>query len=271
MIGEKLKQQLVIDNKPGGNTVIATQAAATAAPDGYTVFFTDLSLLSYNAYMYKQQPYDLARDFLPVASVAAIPLGLAVNASVPVNNLKEFIAYATAHPDKLNYASAASGGLPHLGMENLKAAYGLQLTHVPYKGAAAAITDIVGGQVQAMFNDVSTAVQYVGTGKLKVLAISGDQRIPKLPDVPTFAQLGAPELSVAALMGFVVPAKTPQAVIDRLAAAVREASASPQIAEYLQSNNLVPKVASGAEVQAAIDAEQKKWRPLVTRLNLRVD
>jgi len=271
VMSDKLGQQIVVDNKPGANTLIATQAAATAPPDGYTIFFMDLSLLSYNAYLYKQQPYELTRDFVPVTSVAEIPLGLAVNNFVPANNVKEFIAYAKANPGKMNYSSTASGGLPHLAMENLKSVAGIEMTHVPYKGAAAAITDMIGGQVQAMFNDVSTSVQYVNAGRMKVLAISGDKRMPRMPDVPTFAELGMPKLSTAAFMGIVAPARTPPAAIARLDAAIREASKSPAVVEYLQTNNLVPRVTSGAELGGIMATEQKKWRELVTRLDLKVD
>ncbi|MDQ8030772.1 MAG: tripartite tricarboxylate transporter substrate binding protein [Bordetella sp.] len=271
VMSEQLGQQVVVDNKPGANTLIATQMAATAPPDGYTIFFMDLSLLSYNAYLYKQQPYELTRDFVPVTSVAEIPLGLAINNHVPASNVKEFIAYAKANPGKLNYSSTASGGLPHLAMENFKSVTGIEMTHVPYKGAAAAITDMIGGQVQAMFNDVSTSVPYVTSGRMKVLAISGDKRMPRMPDVPTFAELGMPKLSTAAFMGIVAPAKTPPAIIARLDAAIREASKNPQVVDYLQTNNLVPRVTSGAELSGIMTAEQKKWRELVTKLDLKVD
>ena len=271
VMGEQLGQQVVVDNKPGGNTLIATQNVSSAAADGYTLLFTDMSLLSYNAYLYKQPPYDLARDFVPVSSVAEIPLGLAVNNQVPAANIAELIAYAKANPRKLNYATTASGGLPHLAMENFKASTGTDLVHVPYKGAAAAITDIIGGQVQVMFNDVSTAIQYVSAGKLKVLALSGDKRSPKLPDVPTFAEIGKPELGVSVLMGILAPAKTPPAVVERLNAAVRAAAASPQVSEYLQTNNLTPRTITGEQLKTSIAGEEKKWRALVAKLNLSVD
>ena len=268
---EQLGQPVVVDNKPGGNTLIATQNVATSPADGYSLLFTDMSLLSYNAHLYKQPPYDLARDFVPVSSVAEIPLGLAVNTQVPAANLAELIAYAKANPRKLNYATTASGGLPHLAMENLKATTGTDMVHVPYKGAAAAITDIIGGQVQVMFNDVSTAIQYVSAGKLKVLALSGEKRSPKLPDVPTFAELGKPELGVSVLMGILAPAKTPPAVVERLNAAVRAAAGSAQVTDYLQTNNLTPRTIAGDALKTSIAAEEKKWRALVTKLNLSVD
>jgi tripartite-type tricarboxylate transporter receptor subunit TctC len=271
VLGEKLKQQVLVENKPGGNTIIATQFVAGAPADGTTLFFTDMSLLSYNAYLYKQAPYDLARDFAPVSSVAEIPLALAVNGSVPSNTMKDFVAYAKANPGKLNYATTASGGLPHLGMENLKAVTGIDLTHVPYKGAADAIKDMVGGQVQVMFNDVSTSAQFVATGKMKVLAMSGSRRAPKLPDVPTFNELGYPNLNVRALMGIVVPAKTPRPVVEKLTVAIREAAASPQITEYLQTNNIGANVTSGADLKTLMDSEEHKWRDLVKKLNLSVD
>jgi tripartite-type tricarboxylate transporter receptor subunit TctC len=270
-IGDKLGEGVVVENKPGGNTLIATQVVAASPPDGYTIFFMDLSLLSYNAYLYKQPPYDLTRDFVPVTSVAEIPLGLAISSTVPANNVKEFIAYAKSHPNQLNYASTASGGLPHLGMENFKAVTGTEVIHVPYKGASAAITDLIGGQVQVMFNDISTSVQYISTGKMKVLAVSGDKRMDKLPDVPTFAELGMPALSVSAFMGIVAPKKTPPEIVARLDAAIRAASKDPQIAEYMKTNNLVPRVTSGAELSGIMAAEQQKWRGLVSKLSLTID
>lgn len=270
-MGASLGQQVVVDNKPGGNTLIATQAAAAAPADGYTIFFTDLSFLSYNAYLYKQQPYDLNRDFVPVTAVAEIPLGLAINSFVPANNLKDFLVYAKANPGKLNYSSTATGSLPHLAMENLKSTSSIEMTHVPYKGAAAAITDMIGGQVQAMFNDVSTSVQYVTSGRMKVLAVSGDKRIPRLPDVPTFSELGMTQLNAIVLMGIVAPARTPADVVAKLDGAIREASRSAAVGEYLQTNNFVSRVTSGRELGANMVSEQKKWRDLVTRLDLKID
>jgi tripartite-type tricarboxylate transporter receptor subunit TctC len=271
VLGEKLQQSVIVDNRPGANTLIATQIVASAPADGYTLFFTDLSLLSYNSSLYKQQTYDLARDFVPVASVADIPLGLAVNGFVPANNVQEFIAYAKANPGKLNYATTASGGLPHLGMENFKALTGTEMTQVPYKGAAAAITDMIGGQVQVMFNDISTSVQYTKTGKMKVLAISGDKRMAKIPDVPTFAELGYKNLNVAALMGFVAPAKTPPAILEKLNLAIRDAVNNPQVVAYMNTNDLVIHPTSGAELSAIMTSQGTKWRELVKRLNITVD
>jgi len=271
VLGDKLKQTVLVENKPGGNTVIATQYVAGATADGTTLFFTDLSLLSYNASLYKQAPYDLARDFVLLSSVAEIPLALAVNSQVPPSTMKDFVAYAKANPGKLNYATTAIGGLPHLGMENLKAATGIDLVHVPYKGASDAIKDMLGGQVQVMFNDVSTSSQYVAAGKMKVLAMSGSRRAQKLPDVPTFAELGYDNLNVRALMGIVAPVKTPRAVVDKLTAAIREAAATPQISEYLQTNNLGANVTSGADLKTLMDSESHKWRDLVKKLNLSFD
>jgi tripartite-type tricarboxylate transporter receptor subunit TctC len=271
VLSDKLKQQVLVENKPGGNTIIATQFVAAAPADGSTLFFTDLSLLSYTAHLYKQAPYDLARDFAPVSSVAEIPLALAVNGQVPPSTMKDFVAYAKANPGKLNYATTASGGLPHLGMENLKAVVGIDLTHVPYKGAADAIKDMVGNQVQVMFNDISTSAQFVATGKMKVLAMSGSRRAPKLPDVPTFNELGYPNLNVRALMGIVVPAKTPRPVVEKLTVAIREAAASQQISDYLQTNNIASNVTAGADLKTLMDSEERKWRDLVKKLNLSVD
>ena len=270
-LAKVLKQQIIVENKAGANTLIGTQAVAHAAPNGSTLFFTDLSLLSYNAYLYKKPPYNLARDFTPVASVAAIPLGLAINGALPANTLDEFIAYAKANPGKLNYASAASGGLPHLGMENFKAETGIEMTHVPYKGGVAAITDLIGGRVQAMLNDVSTSVGYSREGKMKVLAISGDKRMPKLSQVPTFAELGHANLAVSAIMGIVAPAGTPPEVVRTLEGAIRVAANDPEVKEYLASNNLAMQLSTGGKLKETMQAEEKRWRTLVARLGITVD
>ena len=235
VMSDKLGQQIVVDNKPGANTLIATQAAATAPPDGYTIFFMDLSLLSYNAYLYKQQPYELTRDFVPVTSVAEIPLGLAVNNFVPANNVKEFIAYAKANPGKMNYSSTASGGLPHLAMENLKSVAGIEMTHVPYKGAAAAITDMIGGQIDMFFATASPLVPQVQQGQLRVLALTGSQRSPILPDVPTFKELGI-DMTMTQWYGLAAPAGTPPEVVKALSDSLSRALKDPSVQNAIRKD-----------------------------------
>ena len=271
VMSDKLGQQIVVDNKPGANTLIATQAAATAPPDGYTIFFMDLSLLSYNAYLYKQQPYELTRDFVPVTSVAEIPLGLAVNNFVPANNVKEFIAYAKANPGKMNYSSTASGGLPHLAMENLKSVAGIEMTHVPYKGAAAAITDMIGGRGSGMFLNQDSLLPQVKAGKLRALAVASAQRNPAYPDTPTVAESGYPGFAAESWFGLSAPAKTPPAVIQRLNQATVKALASPDIRQKLESVGFVVVGDDPKAFSAFVESEITKWGAAAKASGARMD
>lgn len=214
-------QQVIVDNRPGGNEVIAASQVAKAAGDGYTLMLATDPTLSLNPYLFQKLSYDPFKDFTPITRVAISNMALVVSNSVPANTLKDFVAYVRANPDKVSYGSSGVGNGTHLSMAWFAKENQLNMMHVPYKGLAPALQDMLGGQVQATIGAVSVVMPFVESGKIKVLAISGDKRAQSLPNVPTFAQAGFPTMQASFYYGLIAPSGLPAAIRDKVAADVR--------------------------------------------------
>ena len=220
VLGERLSQRLgqpvLVDNRPGGGTILAAEQAARATPDGYTLMVTTDATLSVNPYLYSKLPYDPVKDFAPITQLVLLNQLLLANPAVPANSLKELIAYAKAHPGKLNYASYGSGSQPHLAMEMLKSQAGIDIVHVPYKGIPQAVPAAIAGEVQLTFSGAASSQAYLKAGRLKALAVGGKNRLALLPDVPTFAEAGFPDVPANAWFGLFAPAATPRDIVIKL-------------------------------------------------------
>jgi tripartite-type tricarboxylate transporter receptor subunit TctC len=269
-MAEELRQPFVIENRGGAGGVIATDATAKAPPDGYTLLLTSPNH-TINAALAQKLPYDTEKDFAAVAMVAEAPELLVSHPAAPFSNFAGFLGYAKANPGKLNYASAGNGTLPHVTMELLLRGFGLAVAHIPYRGAAPAMTDLLAGQVQLKLDTVATAASHVAAGRLRALAYAGRTRAKLMPDVPTIAELGLPGYEGVLWMGLIAPARTPQPAIDRLAAAVKRAVASPDLAERLQRDGIDPIGGSPAEFAALIQREIAQWRALAKSASITLD
>ena len=219
-IGERLSkswgQPVVVENKPGANTIVAADAAAKAAPDGHTIFMTTDATFSINPHLYKKLPYDPERDFMPVTMLVLLQQMMVAHPSVPANTLAELVDYAKKNPGKLNYASYGSGSQPHLSGEMLKHKAGIDLVHVPYKGISLAVPAVIAGEVQLTFSGIASGMGPLKAGRIKALAIGGKARSPLLPQLPTFAELGYPEVETHAWFGWFLPAGSPNEAVARI-------------------------------------------------------
>ncbi len=270
-LSESLGQQVVVENRPGAGGTVGSDSAAKSAADGYTLLYGSTSTLAIAPSIYRNLPYDPRTAFVPVTRVSSGAILIAVNAQVPANTLKEFIALAKAKPGQLNYGSAGSGTPPHLAGELFKTVAGVDLVHVPYKGGAPAINDLAGGQVQAIFEGLPSLLPFIRGGKVRALAISGARRDPALPDVPTTAEAGLPELQASFWSGLVAPAGTPEAIVSRLNAATLEALATPEVRETLTRQGLEAAGTSPQEFRKFIDAEIEKWGRVAKASGAKVD
>ena len=232
--GERLGTQFIVENRAGGGTIIGTEAVARAAPDGYTLLFTNPALPA-SAVLNDKLPFDPVQSFAPVGLFASSYNVLVVHPSLPVKTLKEFVALATAKPAQLNYASAGNGSAIHLAMVAFESTAAIQLVHVPYKGAAPAMTDVLGGQVSIMFSTAPPAVEYIRAGKLRALGVSSAKRLPALPNVPTIAESGYPGFEVNNWLGIVAPAQTPREIIARLNSEMNAILALADVRERITS------------------------------------
>jgi tripartite-type tricarboxylate transporter receptor subunit TctC len=258
----ELKQPVVFDNKAGAATVIGTETVASAQADGYTLLFTS-SAFTANASLMKKLPYDPLRSFAPIGSAALHPFVLVAHPSLPVKSLKELIEYAKQNPGKLSYASVGAGSSQHLGMELLKRMAGIDIVHVPYKGSAPAMTDLLGGQVQLMFNGVSPTLPHIRSGKLKVLATDSDRRVPLLPDVPTVAEAGVPGYKITTWSGLLAPSGVPADVRSVLVAAWARTMAQPEVQKELSERGLVPHALAPAQFAQLLKEDKDEWARLV--------
>jgi len=252
-------QQFYVDNKPGASGSIATQMAMQSPPDGYTLLVSSSGVLAVNPHLFTKLAYDPVKDFVPVAGIGVVPLVLVANNQFPVANLKELVAAAKAKPGVINYASSGIGITNHLVMSMFLSASGVNMTHVPYKGGPPALTDLMGGQVQVMFETSVAALPFVKQGRLRALAVSSLERVPAAPDVPTVAEQGFPGFSGVPWVSLMAPAGTPKPIVDKLHAEVNRILQTPAMRDTFAAQGVVPMVMTQPEPSAFIKAEISKW------------
>jgi tripartite-type tricarboxylate transporter receptor subunit TctC len=268
---ELMGQQVVIDNKAGGNSGIGAEIVAKAPADGYTLLFTNDATFVLNPVLFSSLPYDANKDFVPVATVAYLNLGLAVSSTLPVNSFSELVAYTRARSGKLSYGSYGVGSQAHLMGEMYKKISGTDLVHVPYKGSAQAVADVIGGQVLFTFPALTTVQGFLKADKVRMLAISGDKRSPLLPDVPTFAEVGYKDMDIGAWYAFLAPAGTPRDVVNRLNTAVAKLLGNREFIAQLVSQGMMPMTLSPEQISAQIRSETARMSRIVKASGARVD
>lgn len=269
-LGTKLGQTIVVDNRPGASGVIGAGAVAKAAPDGYTLLL-DATAHSVNPSLQPKLPYDTAKDFAPISLVVLVPNLLVVPPSSPFNSPKDIVARAKATPGKLTYASAGSGTAQHLAAELFRQQSGLNMLHVPYKGGAPALSDLMGGQVDMMFSNMAASYPLVSGKKLKVLATTGAKRSPALPDVPTIAESGLPGYQVYEWNGLFAPAGTSVDIIDKINKATIEVLTQPAVKERLAAIGAEASGDKPQEFRKFLDAEREKWATVIKQGNIRAE
>lgn len=261
-LSERLGQQFVIENKPGAGNNIATESVINSAPDGYTLLF--INPANYiNASLYANLKFNVIRDIAPIASFNRVPNVMTVNKDVPVKTPAEFIAYVKANPGKVNLASSGNGTSVHLSGEMFMSMTGAKMTHVPYRGAAPALTDLIGGQVQVMFANMPGTLQHVKTGRLRVLAVTSEKRSPLLPETPTIAEAALPGYKAATWFGILAPAGTPPDVVAKLNRELAKALASPDLTEHLRMEGAEPTGGSPEQFRAFIKEDMERWAAVV--------
>ncbi len=266
-----LGQPIVIDNKPGGGGNVAMLEVAKADPDGYTLIIGHVGSLAMNPYLYDKLPYDVDRDFAAVSLLAIVPAIFVVHESVPVKNLREFVALAKKEPGKLNYGSAGNGSAGHLAMEYLKQVTGIDIQHVPYKGTGPNIVDLVAGRTQAASAGTPPLMPFVKSGKLRVIAVGTSKRLATLPDVGTVAEQGYPGFETSQWYGLNAPAKTPEAIIRRLSAEAAKAAKSAFVLERFAADDAEAVGSTPAEYTAYIKKEQERWSKVVRAAHIKAD
>ena len=268
-LSEKLGQQFVIENKPGAGNNIATEAAINAEPDGYTVLL--INPANYiNATLYTNLKFNLVRDIVPIASFNRVPNVMTVNKDVAAKNVAEFIAYVKANPGKVNMASSGNGTSVHLSGEMFMAMTGCKMQHVPYRGAAPAITDLLGGQVQVIFDNMPSIIQHIRSGALRALAVTTTERSPLLPDTQTVAET-VPGYEASALFGIGAPKKTPKEIITKLNTEINAILAEPEMKKRLADLGGDPLIQTPEKFGADIAAETEKWKKVVEFAGLKVE
>ena len=275
IIGQRMSDQLgkplVIDNRAGGGGTLGCELAAKAAPDGYTLLLGNVGPIAVGPALYPKLAYDPVRDFAPVTMIASFPNLLVANPGLPFKTVPELVAYAKSRPGTLNFASAGAGTSTHLAGELFKSVAGIDVVHVPYKGGAAAMTDIIAGQVAYYFGTMPSLMPLAKAGKLRALAVTSLTRSPAAPEVPTIAESGYPKFETAAWYGLMFPTGTPREIVARTNAATMVVLALPDIRERLVHEGSEPLGSTPAQFGAYIKAEIAKWSAVVKAANLRAD
>ena len=270
-VNESWRQPVVVDNRAGGGGIIAAVMAAKAPPDGYTWFIGTISTLATNVAAYRKLPYDPLRDYDPVTITAITPFFIVVHPSVPATTLAELIAAAKARPGKINYGSSGVGGGAHLTVEYFKLTAGIDLFHVPYKGAGQITTDLIGGQIQLAFSQPPSAVPHVRAGKLRALATTALKRVAALPEVPVMAEAGLSGFEANSWQGIVLPRGTPSALTDKILAEVRRILATAEMRERLAVEGSEPGGMAPDQFRRHIEREIVKWRKVVQATGITID
>ncbi len=273
LVGDRLTkswgQQVLVDNRPGGNTVIGTQFVVKSPADGYTILMGTASHVTYP--LLTPAPYDAIKDFATVATLGRSEYLIALHPSVPAGNLKEFIAYAKSRPGQLNFASPGGGGLGHLAGELFNIVAAVQLQHVPYKGAAPAVTDLLGGQVQVSFVTPINVLSQIQAGKLKAFAITGKNRLESLPQVPTFAEAGLPGFEMTVWFGVLAHAATPRDIIMKLNSEINSFLAVPEVKANLDSQGMAPFISSPEQFASLLKADSEMYARVIKAANIKID
>ena len=268
-LSESLGQPVLVENRAGAGGTIAADAVAKASPDGYTLLQNSITTHGVGPHLYAKLPYDPVKDFAPVSALARLTLIMAVTADLPVKDVQGVISLSKT--TSLNFASSGNGGAPHMAAELFKSVTGASLTHVPYKGSGPAVADLVGGRVQIMFDAAPSLIQHVKSGKLRVLAAASAQRNRLLPEVPTFAELGYPQVTVSLWYGLLAPAGTPRAVIDKLNRETTRVLESGDVREKLLAQGAEPAPGTPEAFASFMRDETAKWAPVVKQAGVKLD
>jgi tripartite-type tricarboxylate transporter receptor subunit TctC len=268
-VGDQLGQPVVVEDRPGAGSTIGTADAARASPDGYTLVMAGSGSLAISASLYKVLPYDPQKDFAPVALVAAVPFVLVINPSLPVHSVADLIKYSKEHPGTLTYGSGGAGSPHHLYAELFKSMTGIQMTHVPYKGTAPALTDVIAGHISLMFADTIPSLPMIRSGKVRALGVSFAARLPSAPEIPPLAEAGVPGFDAAGWGMVVAPAHTPASIVTKLYDAFRTVGNQPEIRDRMILLGMVPQSSPPPEqLQGFIDTEMLRWGKVVKAAGL---
>ena len=262
-LGEQLGQQVVIDNRGGAGGNIGAELVAKSPPDGYTLFLATIGTMTINPSLYRKMPFDTLRDFAAISQLTSMPQLLVVHPSVPVKTVKELIAYAKGRPGQLNFASGGSGTAIHLAGELFKTMAGVDIVHVAYKGGGPAMTDLLGGQVSLMFDQILTALPHARSGRLRALGVTTEKRSPAAPQIPTLSEAGLPGYAVTTWHGLLAPAGTPGEIVNRLNGETAKALATPDIRDRFAVQGVDPVASTPGEFAAMMKAELDKWRKVI--------
>jgi tripartite-type tricarboxylate transporter receptor subunit TctC len=269
-MNELLKQQLIVDNRPGAGSQIGSEIVAKAPPDGYTLLMVDTAFMT-NPSLYSKLPYDSRKDFAPVSLAASAPVIMIVHPSVPVRTLKELVALARAQPAALNFASGGPGSSTHLGVELLKYVAKIDLVHIPYKGTGPAVADVLGGQVTMMFAGISSVKQHVESGRLRAIAVTGEKRSPAMPKVPTFGEAGMKQVDASSYWGALAPARTPAEIVTRLSATMAQVLKMADVRDKLVELGFDPIGGTPSEYAALLAKETDKWGQVIKAAGVKLD
>ena len=265
------KQSFIVENKPGASGQIGAEAGAKAPPDGYTLVVIPNDVLTVQPHMYSKFPFDPIADVQPIATLGTVPVALVVNANSPYKSVAELITAAKAKPGVLNYASSGAGGPQHMSAEMFMLLTGTRMVHVPYKGNAPAVTDLLGGQVDVLFSPINSALPHIKAGKLRALAVAGDVRVASLPDVPTLSEAGVPGYKSEIWIGLFAPARTPKDIVDKIAAEVARMQAQPDVKAELNGQGIDPLSNSPEQLAALIKADSARWSKVIKETGLRAE
>lgn len=269
-IAASLGQSIIIENKPGANAVIGTDVVAKAAPDGYT-FGTVIAAHSVNPSLKANLPYDTEKSFTYVSLMSVAPLILIATPSLPAKNMQEFIALAKSKPGQLNFASSGIGAAAHLTMEMLKNREGINLQHVPYKGTAGALQDLVGGQINVMFDIIGPLMEQVRAGNARALGVASKERVPAAGDTPTLIEQGVKDFTSGTWAGIIAPAGVPKEIVDRMAAEAKKALADPELKKKLEQQGIVAMGTSPEEFKAFVGEEVARWKQVITAADIKIE